>query len=101
MERTACIPRSAEPSLPVPFGSVVSAPVRTPRPETGPFTPMNLAALRHRIILKRGSDLLRKEQWQKAFSALDRAARLAPRHWESHNGACQREGDVLRAGLGR
>ncbi|HMC56779.1 MAG TPA: tetratricopeptide repeat protein [Gemmatimonadaceae bacterium] len=46
---------------------------------------MNLAALRHRIILKRGSDLLRKEQWQKAFSALDRAARLAPRHWESHN----------------
>lgn len=46
---------------------------------------MNLAALRHRIILKRGSDLLRKGDWQNASSILDRAAKLAPNHWESHN----------------
>ena len=46
---------------------------------------MNLAALRHRIILKRGSDLLRQEKWQKASALLGRAAKLAPDHWESHN----------------
>jgi tetratricopeptide (TPR) repeat protein len=46
---------------------------------------MILGALRHRIILKRGSDLLRKERWQKAATLLERASSLAPNHWESHN----------------
>jgi len=42
-------------------------------------------SFRHRIALKRGSDLLRKERWQQAAPLLGRATHLAPGHWESHN----------------
>jgi len=46
---------------------------------------MSLASIRHRLTLKRGNDLLRRERWHEAAPLLGRAVKLAPAHWESHN----------------
>jgi Flp pilus assembly protein TadD len=46
---------------------------------------MMLHSVRYWVAFKGGRMLLRKEQWRGAAFLLDRATKLAPHHWESHN----------------